>query len=130
MKHDESSMQQEVTTVQLERLRRAIYTEVSRACLEAGVTGGQIRVELHDSWLVNSIAVRVVQGLLAERIDEISETYPADWWQALKERWFPHWALKRWPVQNKTVCLTSYAVHFQLSMPHEPYFVHLEKNYQ
>jgi hypothetical protein len=24
--------------------------------------------------------------------------YPADWWQALKERWFPRWLLKRFPV--------------------------------
>ena len=26
---------------------------------------------------------------------------PTDWWQAFKERWFPRWALKRWPVQRK-----------------------------
>lgn len=24
---------------------------------------------------------------------------PADWWQAVKERWFPEWALRRWPVR-------------------------------
>ena len=24
--------------------------------------------------------------------------YPRDWWEAVKERWFPAWALKRWPV--------------------------------
>ena len=24
--------------------------------------------------------------------------YPADWWQAVKQRWFPAWALRRWPV--------------------------------
>ena len=30
-------------------------------------------------------------------------TYPLDWWQALKARWFPAWALKRWPVQMKRV---------------------------
>jgi hypothetical protein len=24
--------------------------------------------------------------------------YPADWWQAFKERWFPEWLLKRYPV--------------------------------
>ncbi len=25
--------------------------------------------------------------------------YPADWWQAFKDRWFPEWALKRWPIE-------------------------------
>lgn len=24
---------------------------------------------------------------------------PADWWEAFKDRWFPKWALKRWPVE-------------------------------
>lgn len=39
-------------------------------------------------------------GIFAERI-EVHEKWPADWWQAFKERWFPRW-LKRWfPVQWK-----------------------------
>lgn len=25
--------------------------------------------------------------------------WPADWWQAFKDRWFPAWALKLWPVE-------------------------------
>ena len=25
-------------------------------------------------------------------------TYPADWWQHFKQRWFPSWAKKMWPV--------------------------------
>lgn len=40
---------------------------------------------------------------------EESVAYPADWWQHLKERWFPQWALKRWPVrmQAKTLALSA-----------------------
>ena len=26
-------------------------------------------------------------------------SYPADWWQALKSRWFPGWATRWWPVR-------------------------------
>ena len=25
--------------------------------------------------------------------------YPLDWWQSFKERWFPKWVLRRWPVR-------------------------------
>ncbi len=32
-----------------------------------------------------------------ERVQEIR--YPADWWQALRERWFPGFWLKRFPVR-------------------------------
>lgn len=26
---------------------------------------------------------------------------PVDWWQHFKERWFPRWAIRRWPVRTK-----------------------------
>ena len=29
--------------------------------------------------------------------------YPADWWQAFKERWFPQWMINRWPIKYKRV---------------------------
>jgi len=29
--------------------------------------------------------------------------YPVDWWQAVKERWFPPWLLRRYPVRYKEV---------------------------
>lgn len=30
-------------------------------------------------------------------------SYPATWWQAFKQRFFPRWAIKRWPVQLTVV---------------------------
>jgi len=26
-------------------------------------------------------------------------SFPSDWWEAVKERWFPEWLLKRYPVE-------------------------------
>jgi hypothetical protein len=34
---------------------------------------------------------------------DLSVSYPRDWWEALKDRWFPRWALQRWPVRLTTV---------------------------
>lgn len=31
--------------------------------------------------------------------------YPFDWWEAFKERWFPRFLLKRYPVKYKKVIL-------------------------
>ncbi len=33
----------------------------------------------------------------------VNERWPSDWWQAFRERWFPAWWLRRWPVQYKTL---------------------------
>jgi hypothetical protein len=30
-------------------------------------------------------------------------SFPANWWQHFKQRWFPAWALDRWPVRLRTV---------------------------
>ncbi len=30
---------------------------------------------------------------------DVERQWPADWWQAVRERWFPRWWLKRWPVR-------------------------------
>jgi hypothetical protein len=31
------------------------------------------------------------------------EKWPATWWDAFKDRWFPAWAQKRWPVEWVTL---------------------------
>ena len=41
----------------------------------------------------------------SESVQKVSITYPADWKQAVKERFFPAWALKRWPVRNKIITM-------------------------
>jgi hypothetical protein len=43
--------------------------------------------------------------------EEEKVTYPKDWWQAFKERWFSRWMLKRWPVRYITVKMSKYAVY-------------------
>jgi hypothetical protein len=34
-----------------------------------------------------------------------TQRWPADWREAVKERWAPAWALKRWPVRYNTLSL-------------------------
>lgn len=34
---------------------------------------------------------------------KVYRQWPADWWQAFKERWFPNWVLRRWPVRYETI---------------------------
>jgi hypothetical protein len=43
-----------------------------------------------------------MHGIGEERI-VIDREWPADWWQAFRERWFPKWWLKCWPVLHKSL---------------------------
>jgi hypothetical protein len=51
---------------------------------------------------------------------------PADWWQHFKERWFPEWALKRWPMVYRidTVKMQVLYDRMKISMPDEHYIIH------
>lgn len=42
---------------------------------------------------------------------ELEVEVPADWWQHFKERWFPAWARKRWPVATRTIRKTETVTH-------------------
>jgi len=45
----------------------------------------------------NKLAVAVAMSILTEHL--ASARAPKDWWQAVKERWFSKWLLKRFPVE-------------------------------
>lgn len=56
------------------------------------------------SWMdqhARSVVVELTSVALAKHRKEETGwvSYPADWWEALKERWFPKWMLRRWPVK-------------------------------
>ena len=34
--------------------------------------------------------------------------YPADWWEALKARWLPTWAKRRWPIRYRHFEINAY----------------------
>lgn len=53
-------------------------------------TVGHLLISLQKKLASNEVveSVRIVE-------------YPSDWWQHLKLRWFPQWAVRRWPVVMK-----------------------------
>ena len=40
--------------------------------------------------------LQMIKDVLVQR--ELLAEYPATWWDAVKLRWFPQWALNRWPA--------------------------------
>jgi len=67
-----------------------------------------------------------IHGIAKERIS-VHKRWPKDWWQAFKDRWFPAWALKRWPVQWETIDIDQQI--YQAVCPHiqdDPQSRHLQ----
>ena len=57
------------------------------------------------SFLADEIVLRVTQEVYGRTMEEVSAEWPADWWQAVKDRWAPGWMKARWPVKMKCVRL-------------------------
>jgi len=50
---------------------------------------------------LRSIVLEMEIALAGRKLEPVEVSYPADWWEAFKARWF-HWRLKRlWPVRHK-----------------------------
>lgn len=56
----------------------------------------KITAEIMHSWLNNDLVVRVEWPVAQRQLAYCR--YPATWWDAVKERWFPAWAKRRWPI--------------------------------
>ena len=78
---------------------------------------------------MGNMVIELSQGIAAlpNREIYVDERWPETWWDAFKERWFPTWALKRWPIKYKTLFIKEKV--FKAICPHlgvHPSKEHLE----
>jgi hypothetical protein len=53
----------------------------------------------------------------AIEINDFSMRAPRDWWNAVKERWFPKWLLRKYPVQYTTQEVVISVLYPKLRLP-------------
>lgn len=57
------------------------------------------------------MVVRMRCFVWGETVGEHAVSYPKDWWEAFKERWFPYSWQDRWPTKMKTIKFDVKAVY-------------------
>lgn len=73
-----------------------------------------VAVSLYEQFAVDSIATRFVKAIWGREAQERVVRYPKDWWQGVKERWFPQWMKDRWPIEYTVEKLTARELYPQL----------------
>ena len=107
-------------TVTLERMKLTALQYISRELVDHFAFPPKVDISAHD-WMFDGVAIRIIQQVYGRTLEEVKAEYPADWWQAFKERWFPAWAKKRWPVEWVRVRLEAKELYPKLYMPdHKP----------
>ena len=85
----------------------------------------------HAVEYAGALLLTLMQDVLIQR--ELLAEYPSTWWDAFKLRFFPAWALRRWPaVMNRIdgeilypmIAIPHYRKGVTLKMPH--YIAHLD----
>lgn len=90
-----------VDTVELEQLRFAAEKYIP------GSYRPQVRWDLEG----RTLAIEIERHIWARRLGDSTAKWPADWWEAVKERWFPVWAKARWPVRYSQLDTTAWHLY-------------------
>lgn len=99
--------------ITLDIIRSELAFRIDRANLNNG--------HLSVTEEAGKINVAITQHLAGEKPAPYTITYPADWWQAFKERWFPAFARKRFPVTytKETVSFEIVYPFYRFVLPHD-----------
>lgn len=87
-------------------VRQELVLDARRYCTEMIVSRWDVeRDESHEN-ILRGMVYRATQEILSksaevEKVVALSIEYPASWWEHFKQRWFPAFMLKRWPVKFK-----------------------------
>jgi hypothetical protein len=99
-----------VTEVVLEAMKVAVAKRFSRSRVEC-----YAELEFDTDCMV----ARLEQYVLSERLADECVVWPATWWDAFKERWFPWWWLRRWPAKHAHADFTVYRGYPDISLPEQ-----------
>lgn len=125
MKIDTPLNVQEVT---LEKIKVAIMQRVSNQLLDAVVDINEV-----ESFVHNAVDLRLQGYIWGETGKTETIKYPATWRDAFKERWFPKWLLRRYPVNYQVHEISARTLYpnFKISVPNETHVLKWQTlNYQ
>ena len=78
-----------------------VLTKVRRFILQRLSKEFVLDVNVWQDQILEDIVIRVMEEQLAMKAGERIIKYPKDWREAFKDRWFPRWLKKRFPVEYK-----------------------------
>ena len=89
--------------VVVEKLRVALQKHLSMEGLHFSRNHMDVACYLDEA--SRQLVVAVETYLLGKKHakDVVTERVPADWWQAVRERWCPFWWLRRFPVRYREI---------------------------
>ena len=121
------STEQGQRVMTLERMKFVVLQDITEGLADLFAYAPTVNISA-TSFLADEIVLRVTQEVYGRTMEEVSAEWPADWWQAVKERWAPAWAKARWPVKMKCVRLQAKELYPKFSAHDLEARLHLDRH--
>jgi hypothetical protein len=103
-----------IKTIALERISFYSQCEICREL----IADKRLNIHIFDGY-IDRIILRLEAEILGKTTKEISVSYPADWWEAVKERFAPLWIKRKYPIKYKTIKLTAKECYPLIAIPEQ-----------
>lgn len=91
--------QNDVNELQLEIFRAAAERVLSSRNLQEMGAGFNFNYAVD---ILENLVIHFTRDIASWKVCDQEIRYPKDWWQAFKERWFPRWLRRKFPVRWTT----------------------------
>jgi len=82
-----------------------------------------VRTEVATEYLGGGVTCTLFAEMAGESLEIPAITYPRDWIEAVKERFLPRWARRRWPVSFSYVVWDATVLYPMISLPEEDHYL-------
>lgn len=112
-----------------ERVQLEVVTQAVRAILDDyGLPNENYELSVVQGFKLEQVgrdmALHLTRRIPKETVAHFHIKYPKNWKEAFKERWFPNWLLKKFPVKYNEVKYDVEAFYDKVSLPDkQPYVV-------
>ena len=87
---------------ELENMMFAVMAGIPKKLAEDFAQDAKIGWSLMDDWTQDMLTISIRQRIFGKQVLHDVISYPANWKEAFKERWYPAWAKDKWPVRYAT----------------------------
>lgn len=116
----ESMKESILEKVILERFKYSIQHYVPE---EYMMDSSHFQIASYVDKVTRNMVITVSAHVFGQRLDEVVMQSPANWKEAIKERFAPKWFLKMWPVKYREFRLEPRVLYPQIKMPDEKHYI-------
>ena len=99
------------------RLREAV---LKQKCFESNaILPEDIKAELYEDFALRQLVMSLSARIASLKVENYEFRAPQDWFEALKERFFPKWVLKKFPVKYRVEKINVEALFPKIKMDKE-----------